>query len=361
MRLLLTAVGCFFILGLNSCSEDFTVAAPYRQVTVITGILDMGDTAHYIRIQKAFMDEHKSAITMSKEPDSSFYRNLEVKLYEYDSTQTKVLDSILLYRVDLNNEGYQKRTPINDQQFFTSPNYAYKFVKNDLSPRLWYRLAINNRETGHIDSSDFVGVVNSDSNKVYDGFFIPEFQTSSFAVEFSKTTGSSQFRISPFMPRHGRMLEGYIRFNYVERNVVTNEQVRKKLDYAFASDMSAIKAGTRAELGTLNTNIYGFLNSSMGAAPPNVERLMDSCDIFVYAASPEIYYYRIINQGQTGGLTGDNIQPNYTNFLGTNIIGVLGSRGMRVMYNAPISNLTMDSLKSSRNTESLRITGVSTD
>ena len=128
-------------------------------------------------------------------------------MYEYDSTQTKVLDSILLYRVDLNNEGYQKRTPINDQQFFTSPNYAYKFVKNDLSPRLWYRLAINNRETGHIDSSDFVGVINSDSNRVFDGFYIPEFQTSSFAVEFSKTTSTSQFRISPFMPRNGRCLK----------------------------------------------------------------------------------------------------------------------------------------------------------
>lgn len=361
MRLLLTAIGCILVLGLHSCSEDFTVAAPYRQVTVVGGILDMQDTAHYIRIQKAFMDENKSAIQMSKEPDSSFYNDLVVKLFEYDSTQTKTLDSITLYRVDLNKEGYQKNTPINDQQFFTSPHYAYKFVKTDLSPRLWYRLTIKNNATGRIDSSDFVGVVNSDPDRTYDGFYIPEFQLANYTIEFSKTTPNSQYKILPFVPRNARMLEGYIRFNYVEKNASTGEKSRHYVDYAFDTDVSQTKSGVRTELGTLNANIYAFLNSSMGAAAPNVERLMDSCDIFVYAASPEVYYYRLINLGQTGGITSDNIQPNYTNFAGTNVIGVLGSRGMRAYYNAAISKVTLDSLQVSPITASLRITGVSED
>lgn len=362
MRLLLTAIGCFLVLGLHSCSEDFTVAAPYRQVTVVAGILDMKDTAHYIRIQKAFMDENKSAIQMSKEPDSSFYSNLVVKLYEYDSAQTRALDSVMLYRVDLNNEGYPKKTPINDQQFFTSPHYAYKFVKSDLSPRLWYRLTIHNTNTGRTDSSDYVGIINSDSNRNFDGFYIPEFQLANYIIDFSKTTQTSQYRLSPFVPKNSRMLEGYLRFHYAERNVVTGQTVRMPpLDYAFDTDMSATKPGVRAELSTLNANIYAFLNSSIGAAPPNVERLMDSCDIFVYAASPEIYYYRLINLGQTGGITSENIQPNYTNFSGTDVIGVLGSRGMRAYYNAAISKVTLDSLRDSPITESLRIRGVTED
>ncbi|HEY9177873.1 MAG TPA: hypothetical protein VIN07_09295 [Flavipsychrobacter sp.] len=361
MRLLLTAVGCLLVLGLHSCSEDFTVAAPYRQVTVVGGILDMQDTAHYIRIQKAFMDEHKSAIQMSKEPDSSFYNDLVVKMFEYDASQTKVLDSIVLDRVDLSKEGYPKRTPINDQQFFTSPHYAYKFVKNDLSPSLWYKLTIHNKNTGRTDSSDFVGVVNSDPNKASEGFYLQEFELASYTIEFSKTTPNSQYRLLPFVPKNARMLEGYIRFNYVEKNASTGETSRHYVDYAFDTDVSATKAGIRTELGTLNANIYAFLNSSIGAAAPNVERLMDSCDIFVYAASPEIYYYRLINLGQTGGITSDNIQPNYTNFAGTNVIGVLGSRGMRAYYGAAISKPTLDSLRESPITASLRITGVSED
>ncbi|MBW7913444.1 MAG: hypothetical protein H3C54_07050 [Taibaiella sp.] len=361
MRLLLTAIGCFLILGLHSCSEDFTVAAPYKQVTVVGGILDMKDTAHYIRIQKAFMDENKSAIQMSKEPDSSFYSSLVVKLYEYNSDQTTVLDVIDLYRVDMSAEGYPKDNPINDQQFFSSPSYAYKFVKNDLSPRLWYRLTIHNSNTGRTDTSGFIGVVNSDSNRVNDGFFIPEFQLADYQVDFSRTTPTSQYKVSPYLPRNARMMEGYIRFHYVERNVTTSAKSRKYVDYAFDNELSLTNPGIRAELATLNANIYAFLNSSIGAAPPNVERLMDSCDIFVYAASPEVYYYSLINLGQTGGITSDNIQPNYTNFTGNDVIGVLGSRGMRAYYGAAISKITLDSLRESKITESLRITGVSED
>ncbi len=361
MRLLLTAIGCFLILGLHSCSEDFTVAAPYKQVTVVGGILDMKDTAHYIRIQKAFMDENKSALQMSKVPDSSFYSALVVKLYEYDSAQTKILDSTLLDKVELTGIGYPKNNPINDQQFFTTPHFAYRLVKDDLSPRFWYRLTIHNSNTGRTDTSGFVGVINSDSNRAGDGFYIPEFQLADYQIDFSRTTPTSQFKVSPYLPRNARMLEGYIRFHYVERNVTTNAKSRKYVDYAFDNELNQTTVGVRAELATLNANIYAFLNSSMGAAPPNVERLMDSCDIFVYAASPEIYYYSLINLGQTGGITSDNIQPNYTNFTGTDVIGVLGSRGMRAYYGAAISKITLDSLRESSITESLRITGVSED
>lgn len=366
MRLLLTVLGLAALFALHSCKEDFTVAAPYRQITVVGGILDQDDTAHYIRIQKAFMDENKSAIDMSKEPDSSFYQDLNVKLYEYDSAQTKAIDSLSLYRVNLNTEGYKKLDPINDQQFFTDPNYAYKFTNNMwasgnhvLNPRRWYKLTITNKETNRTDSSDYVGVVNSDSNKAFEGFYITDFVQAAYQVAFSKVGPTSRFKLHGFMPRHGRMIEGYIRFNYVDKNIVTNQETSHHVDYAFDNEMDVTKAGTVFELTTLNSNIFGFLNSAISPAPENIERYMDSCDVYVYAASPELYFYNLINQGQTGGLTGDNIQPNYTNFSGNDVIGVLGSRGMRIYRNAAIEKVTMDSLKTNSLTLPLRIRGVS--
>ena len=46
MRLLiLSALAITTVLCLHSCSEDFTVAAPYRPITVVAGILDRDDTA----------------------------------------------------------------------------------------------------------------------------------------------------------------------------------------------------------------------------------------------------------------------------------------------------------------------------
>lgn len=369
MKLLLTALGITIILGLHSCSEDFTVSAPYRQISVVAGILDRADTAHYIRIQKAFMDENKSAINMSKEPDSSFYSDLTVKLFQYDSAQTKVLDSVSLYRVDMNNEGdaYKKLDPLNDQQFFSSPNYAYKFTDagwtkpHVLSPRNWYKMVITNNKDFFSDTSDYVGIVNSDSNRVFDGFFVPDFVQAQLTISFSRTIPTARYRLFAFMPRNGRVAEGYIRFHYVEKNVANNSIARKSVDYAFDREEGVTKGGTSFELTTLNSNIYGFLVSSIGPAPENVERYLDSCDIYLYAAGPELYYYNSINQGQAGGLTGDNIQPNYTNFKSNNVIGVLGSRGMRIYRNAAIEKVTIDSLMINPSTIPLRIRGVSED
>ena len=81
-KLVLSAIGLAVMLGLHSCSEDFEITAPYKDITVAYGILNITDTAHYIRIQKAFLDENKSAIDMAKVADSNFYAQLDVKVKE---------------------------------------------------------------------------------------------------------------------------------------------------------------------------------------------------------------------------------------------------------------------------------------
>lgn len=370
MKQLFLALGIISVMGLQSCSEDFNVAAPYRQISVVAGVLDRADSAHYIRIEKGFMDEQKSAITMSKEPDSSFFKNLSVILYEYNPAQTAIIDSAILYRVDLNNEGYKKEEPVNDQQFFTSPNFAYKFTNatwktpHALNPANWYKLMLHNLDNNSRDSSDFVGIVNDDPerNSVYgEGFYIPEFTNANYDLDFSRTANATLFRLLVLMPRNGRRAEGFIKFNYVEKDLATQQKTRKSVLYAFDTEESITKAGSNFNLTVPNSNIYAFLSSAIGAAPNNIERYMDSCDIYIYAASPEMYYYSTINQGQAGGITSDNIQPNYTNFKSDNVIGVLGSRSKRVYYQAEISAVTLDSLMKNQITQPLRIRGVSED
>jgi hypothetical protein len=85
-KILLSALGLASVIGVTSCSEDFKIAAPYKNIMVATGLLNMGDTAHYIRIQKAFMDENKSAIDMAKVSDSSFFAPgvLDVSIKEFN-------------------------------------------------------------------------------------------------------------------------------------------------------------------------------------------------------------------------------------------------------------------------------------
>src|SRR4051812_39354220 len=122
-KIALNLLCAFTLSGMISCKEDFDVAAPYKNFTIAYGMLDATETVHYIRIQKAFMDQDKSALDMAAIADSSFYPEgaLEVHMKEL-SGNTVVSDSILR-RVTMANEGITKEPGA----FFTTPNYAYKY------------------------------------------------------------------------------------------------------------------------------------------------------------------------------------------------------------------------------------------
>lgn len=106
------------------------------------------DTAHYVRIQKAFLDNNKNALDMAKTYDSSFYKHLNVKIKRFDFAYN-LKDTIHLNLVNLDNEGYPKEPGV----FFTTPNYAYKFT-GALNPSYIYRLIVTNILTGRVDSAD---------------------------------------------------------------------------------------------------------------------------------------------------------------------------------------------------------------
>lgn len=329
MKKLIPFLALLATVSLYSCSEDFEVAAPYKQVTVVYGILNIEDTAHYIRVQKAFMDENKSAIDMSKQPDSSFYNQLEVKVVEYlgnTATQT-----ITLQKVDMNQEGYQKQSSTNTQSFFTSPNYGYKF-KHALNTSREYRVIITNPETGKIDSSDRIGIVSNDSTNISSGFDVNEFKLASYTLNFSRTVPTAKTTFFVNTPTNGYILEGYIRFHYMEKNIITNAEERKSVDYNFSTLNTTPSEPYQPSVQ--NLAILSYLRDAIGAAPNNVERYMDSCDIYFYAGSKELYSYKFVNQSQGGSLTNDNIQPNYTNMVSQDAIGVIGSRAMRFYKNS---------------------------
>jgi len=343
-------------VAMTGCSEDFEVAAPYKDVTVVYGILDPLDTAHYIRIQKAFLDENKSAIDMSKVPDSSYYESLTVTMKEFsDARGAAYVRSVPLSAVDMNFEGFVKDQPANEQGFFQSPNKAYKF-KMDLNPNYSYRLIIQNNKTGNIDSSDLLLMVNPDSTKGTNRFYISAFNNATYSIDFSKTAlNNPTFSLLGNAPLNSRFLEGVIRFHYVEKNISTSATTAKYVDYKFDRDDQPT---TQFKLEVNTRNIYGYLADAIGTAPANVERYMDSCDVFVYAGDNYLYTYEQVNMAQSGGIAADQIKPYYTNIKSTSkAVGIVGSRTYRVFNNAPLTQATVDSLMTNPITSGLNIKG----
>ncbi|MBS1773521.1 MAG: hypothetical protein JST82_11735 [Bacteroidetes bacterium] len=359
MKKIITILSAGALLALGSCKDDFEVAAPYKPITVAYGVLNMADTAHYFRIEKAFLDESKSAIVMAQNPDSSRLINTDVFLRKCTDNGT-ILQNYVLTEVDLNKEGYPKQQG-GSQGFYTTPSYAYKLklaFGDTLSAYFKYRLVINNKNTGEKDSSEYVTIVNAASEKNPSNFYIPNFANSNYVIDFSATVFDAKFKLNGYRPRNGRMMEGMMRFHIVEKNAGTGARKDLYADYTYATDELT---NPTFELTTLNSSFYAFLNNAFGAPPANTIRTIDSCDMYVYAGSQELYDYKLVTQAQVGGLLGDQIQPIFTNMKGNNVLGLIGSRASRFYKNVALSNSTIDSIKANPITKSLNISGRSED
>ena len=60
-------------LILSQCSNDFDVTADWKEIPVVYAFLNPKDSAHYIRVEKAFLDPETSAYTIADIADSLYY------------------------------------------------------------------------------------------------------------------------------------------------------------------------------------------------------------------------------------------------------------------------------------------------
>lgn len=346
-KLILPALAAISLFA-TGCSEDFDVAAPYKNITIVYGLLNHADSVHYVRIQKAFMDQDKSAIDMAKVADSSYYPDgvLEVMIKEIKSDGTIMPNPGMLPKVNMADEGVIKEPGT----FFQSPNYAYKYVKK-LDKNNKYRLVIKNTLTGDIDSAE-TGIIPSDTTN--GNFYVIAFGSlpnqPPFTISFARTMAAGdRYKLAVNIPEPAKALEGVFRFTYWERDNV-NPDAKKVIDFPFAT---AVVANRNAELSIPNSAFYDFFQDKLGTAPANTQRFLDSfCEIIVYAGSSDFYDYQQITGAQMNGITSNEIKPIYTNLKGPgNTYGLFTSRAIRHGYNLPIAPLTFDSLAANPKTK----------
>lgn len=339
---------------LASCSEDFEVAAPYKNVTVVYGLLDIGDTAHYVRIQKAFLDENKSALDMATSADSSFYNNITVHLKELTDTgkNGKLLFDEVMPRVDLSSEGYPKQPGA----FFTVPNYAYKSTRK-LTAGLTYRLVVTNNATGQVDSAQTFAINNVIAPPP-SGFNVPAI-TRLYNISFPLIIPNATYDLTVQVPVYSWTYEGIIRFHWQELGNGLDRVDSADDHFATQQRDPADPNRSSTILSTPEQSFYYFLQGAMKPAAANVSRYMDSCDIIVWAASKEYADYQKIT-GAQGGLTADQIKPLYTNIKSNRegaALGLFTSRAHLQYRNVPIETQTIDTLMRNTITASLNIRG----
>jgi len=339
---------------LTACSEKFNVAAPYKNITVIYGLLDKRDTAHYIRIQKAFLDQNKSALTMAKDPDSNFYNSLNVSMRLINTYDESIYQTIPLKRVDLDLEGYPKQAGT----FFNAPNYAYKFT-NPLNTNYNYRLIVTNPATGETDSSETPVIEDVDNTVFHVPIAGDDTNLNLQGMDFSST---NQYRYFDIYGNYNYgsnnnpigLLQCFIRFNWKDSSITTGALTSHYYDY----DLGTQALGsTGFDFQPKDLDLYSAVAVGLGTPADNFTvRLLDRCDIFIYAGTNDFNSYLQAASIAGTGLTGNEVEPTYTNIKGANVIGLFTSRGYR-NGKITITPGTISALQSNSITSNTRIVG----
>lgn len=316
-------------LGLfSSCSNDFDLTEDKKDIPVVYGLLNPQDTAHYIRIERAFIDESVSALEIAQRPDSLYYDNIVASIVDMETSERFVLT-----RVDGNAEGYVRETGV----FAQAPNYLYKLHSSEFLPldNRMYRL--------ELDRGDGKSLVTAETVIIDNPTLVAPSTEAAFSFNYSlDNPGAVEPYEFSWKLTEGVIFDITLRLKYIEsvnggpfENKIIEWKVAKSIQ-EFVFDLNKVGFYT-----TLASNID---------EDATAQRLFQNIDLVLDSGGQAILDY--INIGSANlGITSSQDIPTFTNL--SEGVGIFSSRNRLIKADIPITPLTQDSLKNGSITKHL--------
>lgn len=292
LPLLLAAMVMFFA----SCETEVDIDADWKEITVVYGLLNQLDTAHYLRINKAFLGG--DALQIAKIEDSSSYKNhLDVTMEGWNNTGMQ--HTINFDTVTVGNK--------DSGMWYNPYMVVYKGV-GDLNPDFEYRLNIRNTVSGHQVGARTNLIKNFVVLRPVAGGRLTLFR--GFTTSFAWRNGVNAKRYEPV-----------VRFHYFEIPQGTTDTIPKHIDWV----LSTVTANNLQGLGETdvsfgNDAFYEFVNNRLSDGF-NGRRLCGRVHFIVSAGGEEYDTYMRVN-GPSYSLVQD--RPEFTNV--ENGLGLFSSR-----------------------------------
>jgi hypothetical protein len=312
-KFLVAIAGFLFIL--TGCNKEPKVdlTANYKDITVVYGLLDVNDTAHYIRISKAFLGTG-NLYAYAGIKDSIYYPDiLTVTVEEYDGNSLK--NTYPLQRVI--NE-----IPKDSGLFYYNENILYKFTAPLNSSRK-YKLKIKNNQTGKEVTGETELVRNTSVNRPSPVQQISFFNNTGLAYDFKTeiSTGNK-----------ANTIEALITFEFWEHTAA--DSTLKSITFSLGTKTASSDNGGNNLTFELNGNTFiENLKSRLSNDPSIIKRTFKSDKLNVttqekyevfftyYAADKFLTTYIEVNKPANGII---QEKPDYTNI--NNGIGIFASR-----------------------------------
>lgn len=293
------------VMGWSACSTEVNLEAEWKDIPIVYGFLNIQDTAHYVRVQKAFLEPGGDALEIAQNSDSIYYDEVTVVLENLTQGTSFVLE-----RVNGENEGYAKE----DGLFANSPNVLYKI----------------SAEEANLEGGDEVSI------RVERGDEVSPATAETIVLNKIDSVGSSpspninRWRYNQLLSvawRPGPEARIFdVRFIIHYREVTPGEMmepVPKTVEWVVNKSVLREDADSeREKVDISGQSFYSFLGSAIPPSQGEI-RLFDYIDIVITGAGEEFRDYVLVEQANTGITSAQNI-PVYTNIEGG--LGVFTSR-----------------------------------
>lgn len=320
-----------------ACSNDFEVAAPWKEIPVCYAIISPKDTASYVRVEKAFLDPEKSAELIAQIPDSLYYPESTISVFlERKSNGVRYP----LIRVDGNLEGH-----VRDSGFFANqPNWLYKFKPANVNEQLkegeTYRLV----------------VVRTDGK--------PDITAETTLPKEFRITRPNQQQIPPILgfgpgsttPIEWRTDENGVYFNisllvqyreqtqggqFIDRKTIRWNIVRNQKRNNDGSPNTEYSGGVRISAN----QFYQFLTANIEPASTacgGCNRYFEGADMILEGGGKEIESF-LETANANEGITGAEVIPSYSNL--SEGYGIFTGKNEKILTGIRISTQTVDSMQ----------------
>lgn len=329
---------------LSACSNEFDVTAPWKEIPVVYGILSPQDTAHYIRIEKAFLDPEVSALTIAKIADSLYYPESAITVFlERTDNQSR----LQFQRVNGALEGY----PRKDGVFATEPNWLYKAKSSaafPLDPGKTYRLVIERAD----------GKPNITAETTLPAPFVitkPLIMQQVPTIAFESLVPPTP--ITWRTDENGYFFNITFKIRYLDKNANGTTAGSHELVWLAArnvprGDVSSGAGGLYTVTEPIARNsFYNFLAQNLQRPVGNMYREFQSVDILIEGGGREIKDY-LETAEANGGLTGAEVFPNFSNI--SEGFGIFTGKNQAIGQNIRITTSTVDSMNVNSITDTLR-------
>lgn len=310
-------------LVLSACSTDFVLESEWKDIPVVYGLVSVNDTAHYIRVEKAFLEPGGNAEDIAQIADSLYYGpNVVVQLQNKNTGKT-----VTLQRVDGNLEGYPRESGV----FAQAPNILYKIKYGELLLKGGDEMELT------INRGDQLPLVTSNSKMV--GAL--EKVTNAPPAVFSLGDYNSTRRISWKADENAVLFDVRATMHYLESDPNNPTQFLEK-EAVWIMSRNFERDGGSTQV-TFNFKSEEFFQFVAGALEPlaNGARRFVSLDFHITAAGAEFADLQRIVQANSG-ITSSNQLPVYSNI--SEGLGIFSSRARLDIPDIMLASVSIDSL-----------------